>query len=111
MFDNDKYNLLAQFVSSAVYDSNFSGKFKIPKPCAIPALTFKHMQITSTGHLVGGDIALPSGGVPLDYWQLQLVPTGAPDQAGIVSVRTGRIIFIAAGISEPRHFATAFVLT
>ena len=111
LFTNDNKNLLAQFITSAVYDSNFTGRFRIPQPCAIPSLTFQHMQATSTAHLVGGNITLPVGGVPLDYWQLQLVPTGAPDQTGVVSVRTGRIIFIAAGISESLHFARPFNLT
>lgn len=111
LFLNDKRNMLAQFITSAVYDSNVSGIFKIPDPCMIPALEFNKMQITSTAHLVGGDIALPVGGVPLDYWQLQLVPTGNPSQTGVVSVRTGRIIFTAAGISEDVHFSEPFRLT
>ena len=111
LFTNDKRNLLAQFVTSAVYESNFNGIFKIPEPCDIPNLEFNAMQITSTGHLVGGDIALPPGGVALEYWKLKLVPIGNPNQTGVVSVRTGRIIFIAAGISEDIHFAEPFRLT
>lgn len=111
LFVNDRKNLLAQLVTSAAFDSNFGGRFRIPAPCDIKALDFTHMQVTSTGHLVGGDVGLPPGGVPLEYWQVQLVPTGPPTQAGVVSARTGRIIFLAAGIAEPRHFAAPFGLT
>jgi len=111
LFVNDRRILLAQYITSAVYDSAVSGAFNIPVPCMIPALEFNDMQITSTAHLVGGDVPLPVGGVPLDYWQLQLVPTGNPNQTGVVSVRTGRIIFTAAGISEDVHFSEPFRLT
>ena len=69
------------------------------------------MQLTSTAHLVGGDVALPAAGVQLAYWKLQLVPTGQPTQAGVVSARTGRIIFLAAGIAEKVHFEMPFGLT
>jgi hypothetical protein len=54
---------------------------------------------------------LPPGGVPLSGWELQLVATGTTPQAGVVSVRTGRVVFLAAGIAEPRHFAAPFGLT
>jgi hypothetical protein len=111
LFVTERKNQVAQFVTSAVFDSDFAGRFTIPPPCDIPALGFGHMQLTSTAHLVGGDVALPPGGVPLDYWEVQLVPVGAPSAAGVVSARTGRIVFLAAGIAEPRHFATAFGLT
>ena len=39
------------------------------------------------------------------------MPTGDRTQAGVLSVRTGRIVFTAAGISEPRHFSRPFGLT
>lgn len=111
IISQEKLILLAQYVASAVYDSQLDGTLIIPAPCNIPALVFKDMEITSTAHLVGGDIVLPIGGVTLDYWKLQLVPTGDPNQAGVVSVRTGRLVFTAAGISEPIHFAMPFKLT
>jgi hypothetical protein len=112
LFVNDKRNLLAQFITSASYDSNFGGTFRIPAPCDIPSLEFAKMQLTSTAHLVGGDVSLPSpGGVKLAHWQLDLVPTGLPTQAGVVSARTGRIIFLAAGIAEKIHFDMPFGLT
>ena len=110
IFGQDKLNLVAQLAASAVYDSNVIGFLKIPDPCNIPRLNFKKMQLSSTAHLVGGDIVLPVGGVTLDYWRLQLVPTGDPNQAGVISVRTGRLVFMAAGISEPVHFACPFNL-
>jgi len=87
------------------------GTFEIPTPCNIPALEFTQLKITSTGCLVGGDLVLPPAGLPLEYWDLQLVPSGAPGKAGVVSVRTGRILLTAAGIAEPAHFTQAFGLT
>jgi hypothetical protein len=111
LFEQDKEIVLAQYVASAVYDSCLDGKLTIPPPCDIRELEFVDMELTSTAHLVGGTIVLPVSGVKLDYWQLDLVPTGDPAQAGVVSVRTGRLVFTAAGISEPRHFAQPFALT
>jgi hypothetical protein len=111
LFVNDKQSLLAEFVTSASYDSNFSGQFDIPPPCDIAQLAFSQMQLTSTACLVGGEVVLPSAGVPLEYWDVDLVPTGAPDQAGVVSVRTGRVLLTAAGIAEPVHFAQPIGLT
>ena len=111
LFRMNKMDLLAQWITSAVYDLQINGTFNIPDPCKIPALEFADMELTSTAHLVGGDVVLPAGGVKLDYWQLDLVPTGNPAQAGVASVRTGRLVFMAAGIAEPRHFARPFALT
>ena len=111
LFVNDKLNLLAEFVTSASYDSHVAGRFEIPTPCNLPRLDFSQLKITSTGCLVGGDLALPPAGLPLEYWDLQLVPSGAPGQAGVVSVRTGRILLTAAGIAEPVHFTQPFGLT
>ena len=111
LFVNDKQSLLAEFVTSASFDSNFAGRFEIPTPCDIPRLDFAQMKLTSTACLVGGEVVLPSAGVPLEYWDLQLVPTGPPDHSGVVSVRTGRVLLTAAGIAEPLHFARPFGLT
>jgi hypothetical protein len=111
LFANDKHNLVAQLVTSAVFDSDLAARFKIPPPCDIKALDVARLQVTSTGHLVGGDVVLPPGGVRLTGWELTLVPTGTTPNAGVVSVRTGRIVFLAAGIAEPRHFAAPFSLT
>jgi hypothetical protein len=103
--------LLLQFADSAVYDSEINGKVNIPEPCKISGLKFSDMEVTSTAHLVGGDVELPVAGVTLEYWDLGFEPTGDPTQAGVVSARTGRLIFTAAGISEDVHFAEAFKLT
>jgi len=103
--------LLLQFADSAVYDSEINGRVNIPEPCKILDLKFSDMEVTSTAHLVGGDVELPVAGVTLDYWDLGFEPTGDPTQAGVVSARTGRLIFTAAGISEDVHFAEAFKLT
>ena len=111
LFANDKRNLLAEFATSASSDSNFAGFFEIPKPCDIKELDFAQMKLTSTSCLVGGEVILPSAGVSLAYWGLQLMPTGPPNQAGVVSVRTGRVLLTAAGIDEPVHFAKPFGLT
>lgn len=111
IISQEKSILLAQYAASAVYDSHLDGTLSLPEPCNIPALAFKDMELTSTAHLVGGDIVLPVGGVCLNYWKLQLVPTGDSNQAGVVSVRTGRLVFTAAGISETIHFAMPFKLT
>lgn len=111
LFVNAKQSLLAEFVTSASYDSNFSGQFQIPEPCDIARLAFAQMKLTSTACLVGGEVVLPSAGVPLQYWDLDLAPTGPPGQAGVVSVRTGRVLLTAAGLAEPVHFAQPFGLT
>jgi hypothetical protein len=111
LYDSSKNRLLlGQFVTSAVYDSRLSGSIKLSSPCNM-TLNFANMEITSTAHLVGGDIILPPSGVTLDYWRLQLVLTGNANKAGVISVRTGRIMFTAAGIFEPIHFGKAFGLT
>jgi hypothetical protein len=111
LFGNDKMNLLAELVTSAAYDSNFTGTMTIPAPCDIAALEFAQIKLTSTACLVGGDLHLPAAGVPLAYWNLNLVPTGSPTEAGVLSVRTGRVLLTAAGIDEPVHFDEPFGLT
>lgn len=109
--ERDERPLLLQFADSAVYNSEINGKVNIPEPSNIPGLEFSDMELTSTAHLVGGDVALPVAGVTLEYWDLGFESTGDPTQAGVVSARTGRLIFTAAGISEGVHFAEAFELT
>jgi hypothetical protein len=111
LFGNDRKNLLAEFATSASFDSNFTGRFDIPKPCAIPQLDFAQMKLTSSACIVGGEVGLPSAGLPLAYWNLQLVPTGPPANSGVISVRTGRVLLTAAGIAEPLHFTKPFGLT
>lgn len=107
----DEKPLLLQYATSAVYDSEINGLVDIPEPCNISRLKFADMEATSTAHLVGGDIELPVSGVTLEYWDVGFEPTGDPTQAGVMSVRTGRLVFTAAGISEYVHFDKAFGLT
>jgi hypothetical protein len=99
-----------KFASSAVYESRIDGFIKLGPPCDIDALEFIDMETTSTGDLVGGDVVLPPGGVELSYWQIALVPTSSAT-AGVLSTRTGRILFTAAGLWEPVHFSRPFLLS
>jgi hypothetical protein len=111
LFGYDRQNLIAEFASSAAFDSHIAGSIELRAPCNVPKLGFKEMKLTSTACLVGGEVVLPTTGVPLEYWHVDLVPTGPPDKAGVLSVRTGRVLFTAAGINEPTHFARPFGLT
>ena len=110
-FHREKLNLAGRWVSSANYQSDFGGTIDLPEPSEIKDLEFNDLRLSSTGALVGGIVGLPPGGVELGYWKVQLVPTGAPDEAGVLSIRTGRIVFTSAGIAEPIHFVKPFRLT
>jgi len=107
----DRLNLLADLVTSAVFDSHFGGSMSIPDPVDINVLPFSEMKVTSTGCLVGGDVMLPPGGIPLPRWGLSLVSTSVTGQAGVISVRTGRILLTSGGIAEPLHFTRPIGLT
>ncbi len=111
LMPQDEAPLRLQYAASAVYGSEIHGELWIPEPCSIEHLAFSYMEATSTAHLVGGDIVLPEDGVTLEYWDLGFEPTGDAAQAGVISVRTGRLIFTAAGISEYVHFDRVFSLT
>ena len=100
-----------ELVTSAVHESTLDAYLYLEAPVDLQRLSALDIGITSTAHLVGGDIDLPAGGVRLGYWDVQLVPTGPPTQAAVLSVRTGRILLTAAGIHEPVHFARPFGLT
>ena len=111
LFHKEKQHLVGRWISSANSESDFGGTIDLPTPSGIPDLPFTDLRLTSTGALVGGIVGLPSGGIELDYWKVQLVPTGSPDESGVLSIRTGRIIFTSAGIAEPVHFEKPFRLT
>ncbi len=96
------------FANSAVYDSELNGILKLPYPTDAQ-IPFKDLEITSTAHLVGGDIDLSGGDITLSYWGVQ-VSGSSSAPAGVLSVKTGQIIFTNAGIKEPRHFAQPFKL-
>ncbi len=113
LFPNGKKVDLMRVIDSAVYDSQIDGFFTIGGPCKIEELLFTEMELTSTACLVGGKLQLPmppKKGVTLDYWQLELVSAGDTSEAGVVSIRTGRVFFTAAGIKEPVHFDKTFNL-
>jgi hypothetical protein len=101
--------LRIQFSSSAVYDSEFNGELTIKGPSNI-VLPFEDLEFTSTAHIVGGDIDLSDGAVTLEHWGVDLVATSTTDPAGVLSVKTGQVIFTQAGIEEKRHFAATFKL-
>jgi len=111
LFTLDKMQTLAQFSDSAIYDSDIAGELKIPYPCDIPQLNFRSMTLSSTAHFIGGDVELPDEGVNLNYWDLKLVPTGNASKAGVISVRTGQIVYLAAGVEERVHFDERFKLS
>ncbi len=100
-----------EFCTSAAYDSGIGGSINLAEPAGIPNLAFADMKASSTANLLGGNIELPTVGSQLAYWKVGLYPTGDPKQAGVVSVRTGRLIFTAAGITEFMHFLKPFRLT
>ena len=101
---NKENEIFFQFATSAVCDSEINGFLSIPQPCGMPELEFQDMETTSTANLVGGNIMLGQAGEELDYWKLKLASTSETGQAGVLSVRTGRILFNAARISEEVHF-------
>jgi hypothetical protein len=68
------------------------------------------MKVTSTARLRAARRASP-GGIPLPRWGLSLVSTAATGQAGVVSVRTGRVLLTSGGIAEPLHFSRPIGLT
>jgi hypothetical protein len=111
LFQQDRLNLLADLVTSAAFDSHFGGSMNIADPVDIKQLPFTEMKVTSTACLVGGEVVLPPGGIPLPRWGLSLVSTAATGQAGVVSVRTGRILLTSGGIAEPLHFSRPIGLT
>ncbi|MFX1239192.1 MAG: NusA N-terminal domain-containing protein, partial [Promethearchaeota archaeon] len=113
-FDNtfntqDRRSLIGEFVMSSVYNSDIKGELFIPNPCQM-ILNYDKMKLTSTVNIVGGDITLPSNGVTLDYWKLQLEPQTGQSVAGYLSIRTGVIAMTAASLSERIHFEKPFPL-
>ena len=107
----DKENpIFFQYASSAVFNSEMNGSVKLPKPVKIDKLEFADLETSSTAHLVGGDLILHVSGDTI-CWKLPLVPKGANMQAGVLSVRIGRLVFTAAGMAEEVHFDKPFGLT
>jgi hypothetical protein len=88
-------------VDNAVYDAWFEGFFRIPFPtdCRVP---FSGLGFTSVGEAVGGRPVFEDT-LELKYWGV-----GITSKWGVVSVRTGEIIYTSAEIIEQRHFTQGF---
>jgi hypothetical protein len=88
-------------VDNAVYDAWFEGHFSIPFPsgCYVP---FYDLGFTSVGEAIGGRPVFDDT-LELKYWGV-----GLTSKWGVVSVRTGEILYTNAEIIEKRHFARGF---
>jgi hypothetical protein len=101
-----KDTVVVDFVHNAIYESYFQGNCTIPYPTG-PVhvgvkIPFYDMGFTSIGACVGGNPVFADT-ITLDYWGL-----GITSKWGVVSVRTGEILYTDALITEPRHFALGF---
>ena len=103
------YRILMRFVSSATFESDMRGILKIPTPVNSD-LEFSEMVFTSTAQNAGGKVPFTNP-MKLSYWGVDMVKKPGATSAGVISVRTGKVIFTAAGIHEPRHFQQPFYLT
>ncbi|MGD0338297.1 MAG: hypothetical protein ABSB78_05865 [Bacteroidota bacterium] len=101
-----KDTVIVDFVHNAVYDTYFKGDITIPYPCGAAVvgvkIPFYDMGFTSIGACVGGNPVFADT-ITLDYWGV-----GITSKWGVVSVRTGEILYTDAMITEPRHFALGF---
>jgi hypothetical protein len=102
------YRILMRFVASATFASDMRGILKIPMPVDAD-LEFSEMVFTSTAQNAGGKLPLTSP-FKLSYWGVDMVKKPGATSAGILSVRTGKVVFTAAGIRELRHFEQPFYL-
>ena len=67
------------------------------------------MVFTSTAQIAGGKLPFTNP-LKLSYWGVDMVKKPGTTSAGVLSVRTGKVLFTAAGIREPRHFEQPFYL-
>jgi hypothetical protein len=102
------YRILMRFVASATFASDMRGILRIPTPVDAD-LEFSEMVFTSTAQNAGGKLPLASP-LKLSYWGLDMVKEPGAASAGVLSVRTGKVVFTAAGIRELRHFQQPFYL-
>jgi hypothetical protein len=98
-----------QFVESATWFSDFNGKIILHGPVN-SSVSFTNLTFTSTANAGGAQLDLTQP-LSMDYWGVTAVPRDSTKSAGIVCVKLGVIYLTAAGIFEPRHFATPFWLT
>lgn len=103
-----QYWIAMQFAASASYASDMRGAFHIPDPVN-GELEFTDMVFTSTAQDAGAKIPFKNP-FKLSYWGLDMVKKPGTSSAGVLSVRTGQVLFTAAGIQELRHFAQPFYL-
>ncbi|HTY59229.1 MAG TPA: hypothetical protein VMF59_10440, partial [Bacteroidota bacterium] len=98
-----------QFVESATWFSDFSGKIALGGPVN-GTVGFTNLTFTSTANAGGANVDL-SPPLAMDYWGVTAVPRDSTRSAGVVCVKLGVIYLTAAGISEPKHFGAPFWLT
>jgi hypothetical protein len=106
---NPGYSIMAKFVSSAAYDCDMRGTLHFPQPVDTD-VAFTNMAFTSTAQNAGAKIPFTNP-LKLSYWGLDMVKKPGATSGGVISVRTGQVLFTAAGIRELRHFASPFYLT
>ena len=102
------YQILMQFVASATFESDMHGILKFPQPVDSD-LEFSGMVFTSTAQIAGGKLPFTNP-LKLSYWGVDMVKKPGTTSGGVLSVRTGKVLFTAAGIREPRHFEKPFYL-
>ena len=107
--DTKQRQMRMQFVESATWFSDFDGKIRLGGPVN-GSVAFTNLTFTSTANAGGAQLDL-SHPLTMDYWGVTAVPKDSTKSAGIVCVKLGVIYLTAAGIFEPRHFATPFWLT
>jgi hypothetical protein len=103
------YRINIKYVSSAVYDCDMRGTLHLPMPVQSD-MDFTNMVFTSTAQNAGAKVPF-NNPLKLSYWGLDMVKKPGASSAGVISVRTGQVLFTAAGIRERRHFASPFYLT
>ncbi|MBN1755127.1 hypothetical protein JW877_02835 [bacterium] len=88
------------FAGNAAFDSDIGGEVDIPVPCDFQA-PFEDMNVTSTGNLVGGNATFEAE--TLLYWGVEMA-----SEWGVMSVKTGQIVFTNAAIAESVHYSQGF---
>ncbi len=98
----DSFYFNIAFAGNSLFDARLDGKAdELPYPSGIE-FNFRRLNLTSTGMFIGGEISF-SHPDTLDYWGLIFMA-----RRGVMSIRTGRVLFTDADISEPVHFSSPF---
>jgi hypothetical protein len=90
------------FVGNSAFESDLRGSFDIPYPCNIKA-PFRDLEVTSTASFSGGNAVFKNSMLTLDYWGV-----GFTSNRGVVSVRTGEIVYTDAYVYDTLHFSKGF---